>query len=701
MKIYNNMLDVGPPRAASLADLLHTAAHKPVVFEVGGREHRVPMVLGRFLCKNRINPQGETRVPLAVKDEKNLFPMFLAFAAGEEVESTLERVYFFAEVARQLENERIVAALENVLARDYPTDENTIFDKLVLVGALDIDSPADIEYAVTYWSQVKDNDRLLEVPLNVLHKIFRHGGFRSDRDSVLATVLKIVKKRGPEYNSLFGYCECKRLEQAIELINLVSYDEIHPDVVPVLVNLATTSWKKPAKKQPMQSTAPLPEIPPMEFGSFVFGEPPPPAPEPDAQPEVVPEPQPEPQARTAPKQQETKRKQQQAQKQQPEPQAPSMQMDLPPPRAALIGFPDEVPFPPAQTSFEMPMLPTFPGYGNMQMYPPVWDTPFQPFDAESYGGQPGYPIEPPPPNKTQVKKGPPPQREEFRYSPPSRVPPQRRPGADGSGAYVPPERPTGPYVLAARRPGADGSGAYVPPEQHPPASAVRVSQIRQVPVSEPLRRQVPAHEPQKRQAPPAPAPQCQEIKWFQMWDDWPDYQVNGVFCHLQREYDSVHRFVDIAGGGVKAKFLVNLLDLDPDHLFRSYWDSFGPKGHSPNNTWVRFHLKLHKLIPTHYTLATTYVIPNNSSPKSWKLFGSLDGESWMLLDEQKGVSALDAAKKENHCVLRTFPVRSGKGHAYTWFKLVQTQNWAKNGAPNEHELRLNGFELYGQLYELQ
>ena len=193
-----------------------------------------------------------------------------------------------------------------------------------------------------------------------------------------------------------------------------------------------------------------------------------------------------------------------------------------------------------------------------------------------------------------------------------------------------------------------------------------------------------------------------EIKWYEMYDDAPDYHVEGVFCHLHDRYGNWQNFVELAGGGVKSRCLPYLLDLDPEHLFLSYWDSFGPKAHSPNNTWIQVHLKMHQLAPKYYTLATSYVPPNNSSPKSWKLFGSVNGQTWDELDDEKNVVALDASKHPSKRALRTFPIKNKyNGRAFTWFKLVQSQNWTRSGAPNEYELRLNGFELYGTLYDLQ
>ena len=162
--------------------------------------------------------------------------------------------------------------------------------------------------------------------------------------------------------------------------------------------------------------------------------------------------------------------------------------------------------------------------------------------------------------------------------------------------------------------------------------------------------------------------------------------------------DDFQSCLQLDGGGSKKRQLHYLLDLDFQTIFDGYWDSFDKDdGHRPENTWVQYHFLKHVLIPTHYTVATSFVPPNNSCPKTWTLLGSVDGTNWDVLDQVVRSDRLDPSRSRERNAMATFPITQRKGKAYSWFRFKQEQNHARAHSGNEYELRLCGIEFYGLL----
>lgn len=108
------------------------------------------------------------------------------------------------------------------------------------------------------------------------------------------------------------------------------------------------------------------------------------------------------------------------------------------------------------------------------------------------------------------------------------------------------------------------------------------------------------------------------------------------------------------------------------------------------NSWICFEFKNHQVILTDYIIKTT-VWNTNWNPKSWIVEGSLDGNTWDTLDEQKDCPYL----KENNCVHK-FTVSSQSSKSYRFIRFSQTgPNWA-----DSYHFSLKRLELYGNIITL-
>jgi hypothetical protein len=173
--------------------------------------------------------------------------------------------------------------------------------------------------------------------------------------------------------------------------------------------------------------------------------------------------------------------------------------------------------------------------------------------------------------------------------------------------------------------------------------------------------------------------------------------IDGVFREITREQrHEWSNYVYLTGGGTKEKMLAHLFEFDPDHLFEYHWDNYDAKEKiKPANAWLQVQFPFHTFVMTHYTIATSgKQFPFNSQPRSWNMEGSADGKNWIVLAQVRR----DDRFREQTMALATFPVPKIR-QPFSYFKLTQIENFAKQGAPNFGEMRINALEFYGILYK--
>lgn len=112
-----------------------------------------------------------------------------------------------------------------------------------------------------------------------------------------------------------------------------------------------------------------------------------------------------------------------------------------------------------------------------------------------------------------------------------------------------------------------------------------------------------------------------------------------------------------------------------------------------NNTpgsWLCFDFKGHHVVPTDYAIRSGPYGQGGSHMKSWKLEGSVNNESWDILDEESDCSYLNG-----HNNVHTFSIdqKKIKSAGYRYLRIKETgKNWR-----NDDHLSLNVIEFYGKL----
>jgi hypothetical protein len=111
--------------------------------------------------------------------------------------------------------------------------------------------------------------------------------------------------------------------------------------------------------------------------------------------------------------------------------------------------------------------------------------------------------------------------------------------------------------------------------------------------------------------------------------------------------------------------------------------------YTPNvpNSWVCYDFGKRRIKPTHYAIRT-YLNHDNNHLRSWKFEGSMDGQSWTVLDSHTNDATLQGAGSiAVFCISQEMEVG-----------MVRLWQTGKNSSSNDH-LLLSGLELFGQILE--
>jgi hypothetical protein len=136
--------------------------------------------------------------------------------------------------------------------------------------------------------------------------------------------------------------------------------------------------------------------------------------------------------------------------------------------------------------------------------------------------------------------------------------------------------------------------------------------------------------------------------------------------------------VDISSSSTASSHAKNAADLQSTSFF-----------HSENaaGQWLCYDFKDRRVIPTHYSI---HAHSSNYYLRSWVLEGSVDGSSWVCLDDQKDNSTTNSGHP-----IGTFAVSVRS--EWRFLRLRQT---GKNANRNDN-LTLFAFEIFGQLIEMR
>lgn len=108
------------------------------------------------------------------------------------------------------------------------------------------------------------------------------------------------------------------------------------------------------------------------------------------------------------------------------------------------------------------------------------------------------------------------------------------------------------------------------------------------------------------------------------------------------------------------------------------------------NSWVCFEFKKHNIIPSSYSIRSKNHSPGGCHPKNWIIQGSVDGNTWIKVDEQKNCSYLNGK-----LLVHTFPIQNQiENKKEQGFKYIRLQQTAPN-FNNDNYLEFCSIEFYG------
>ncbi|KAK8871534.1 hypothetical protein M9Y10_007265 [Tritrichomonas musculus] len=161
---------------------------------------------------------------------------------------------------------------------------------------------------------------------------------------------------------------------------------------------------------------------------------------------------------------------------------------------------------------------------------------------------------------------------------------------------------------------------------------------------------------------------------------------NGIFNFLKRKSsDKIEAEVDITASSCYSD---NADWCQPknvvlfDDLYKCYESKNLP------NSWISFDFKEKRVIPTNYTIRSRDIDSNFIHPKSWVIEGSIDNESWTILDRQNNCSRLNGKS-----LIYTFSLSNQQFVEFRYIRMrAVSPSWH-----GSNYFAINSFEIYGRL----
>jgi hypothetical protein len=161
-----------------------------------------------------------------------------------------------------------------------------------------------------------------------------------------------------------------------------------------------------------------------------------------------------------------------------------------------------------------------------------------------------------------------------------------------------------------------------------------------------------------------------------------DGSLDGIISHLSHEHGgNVHDrgIVSISASSICEPYAPkNAADLETETYFESQC--------RPDQS-LCYDFMNQRLIPTHYTIRTH---PNNWFLRSWTLEGSIDGSSWIQLDDQKNNATTNSGRP-----IGTFAIPHSSE-----CRFIRLRQTGKNASWSDY-LILQGFEVFGELVTVE
>ena len=162
--------------------------------------------------------------------------------------------------------------------------------------------------------------------------------------------------------------------------------------------------------------------------------------------------------------------------------------------------------------------------------------------------------------------------------------------------------------------------------------------------------------------------------------------LNGIIAYMTRKYGgNLHNLKIVtasASGYLGENFPANAISLAADTVFLS----------SPvPNSWLSYDFGERLVCPTNYTIRSWFRgRVGAANLKSWVIEGSLDGETWDILDRRKDDNHLN-----DRNAIGSFDISPKPERTYRFIRLRQTDKTHSG----EDNIQLCSFEIFGTLFE--
>ena len=165
-----------------------------------------------------------------------------------------------------------------------------------------------------------------------------------------------------------------------------------------------------------------------------------------------------------------------------------------------------------------------------------------------------------------------------------------------------------------------------------------------------------------------------------------DNDLNGTISYLYRTFpETFWSLVSIDGSKVnKDGWSEKHVLIDPSITGNNMADAWCSENFPYSN--ISLHFSKHHISITNYTLKTRTIEPSDF-PTAWILYGSLDNETWIMVDERTNIEDLNQLN-----LARTYSVK--KEGIYNHFRFIQTNN-----SFGRHVFGLSKVEFFGKIID--
>lgn len=170
----------------------------------------------------------------------------------------------------------------------------------------------------------------------------------------------------------------------------------------------------------------------------------------------------------------------------------------------------------------------------------------------------------------------------------------------------------------------------------------------------------------------------------------PGFELNGIFTMLQNQKS---RFKDEVVVKIHERTKTYLKYTIFDYSNDKYWDNYDGSSCKIETAWIVVGFPNYSLRLKYYTLIPKLTQKNFRPPKSWKIYGSNDGNNFNendLIDYVKEASDMNVYGKTN-----TFGVK-GKAKPYSYFKFVMLENYSTKKI-DSGDFNISALEFFGIL----